>query len=351
MTVDFIILGRGICGTLLGWHLLQQGSTVLIIADSCRQASTTVASGLINPVTGKRLVQSWMYDRLLPEALHTYRQIEAQTGRTLIQETSLLQFHQTEEAANLFNQRKGEDDTYLHDGNERVWEPYFETRYGIGAIDPCWLVDSDALLKNTLPTDSPSISFIDETFDWQECQISPNEVRYKHITASKIICCDGAAGATNPYFSLLPFSLNKGEAVIARIPNLPPTHIYQRDLKIVPLKDDLFWIGSSFDWKYNDLQPTDAFRKKVEASLKHWLKLPYKIIDHWAAERPSPVDYRPFIGLHPYHPAIGILNGMGTKGFLQAPYFARCLAEHLISGKSLPPYADISRFQRVLGRG
>ena len=181
-------------------------------------------------------------------------------------------------------------------------------------------------------------------------KISDAGVHYKDVFAKKVICCEGAAGTNNPYFSLLPFSLNKGEVIIARIPGLPHTHIYQQAFKIIPLKDDLFWIGSSFEWKYDGVQPTVAFREKVKAALTYWLKLPYEIIDHWAAERPSPIDYKPFVGVHPRYLSIGILNGMGTKGFLQAPYFAKHMAEHLVNGTSLPAEGNIKRFQRILSR-
>jgi hypothetical protein len=54
--------------------------------------------------------------------------------------------------------------------------------------------------------------------------------------------------------------------------------------------------------------------------------------------------------MHPHYPAIGILNGMGTKGCSLAPFFAKQLIRRLLSGESITAEADVSRFQRILSR-
>lgn len=177
-----------------------------------------------------------------------------------------------------------------------------------------------------------------------------DKIVYKDITARKIICCEGTAGYESPYFSLLPYTQNKGELLIASIPDLPQAHIFQQGIKIAPWRDGLWWIGSSFEWKFSDAGPTGRFREQVEAQLKNWLKLPYQIKDHMASTRPTTVDYKPFAGLHPVHSAVGILNGMGTKGCSLAPYFARQFSDYLLHQKPLLPEADIRRFALILSR-
>ena len=118
----------------------------------------------------------------------------------------------------------------------------------------------------------------------------------------------------------------------------------------MPWQDNLWWIGSTYEWDFADLNPSPEFRNKVEMQLEYWLKLPYKIIDHIAAERPANLERRPFAGLHPLYQNIGILNGMGTKGCSLAPYFAQQFAEHLINGSPINPLVDVKRFTKVLSR-
>ena len=96
--------------------------------------------------------------------------------------------------------------------------------------------------------------------------------------------------------------------------------------------------------------PHRQFREKTEALLKEWLKVTFKIVDHLAGVRPATLERRPFVGLHPLHPSIGILNGMGTKGCSLAPYFAKQLVEHMLHQKTLNPEANIHRFQKILSR-
>ena len=62
------------------------------------------------------------------------------------------------------------------------------------------------------------------------------------------------------------------------------------------------------------------------------------------------MERRPFVGFHPTHKNMGILNGMGTKGCSLAPYFAKELAEHIINNKSINPLADVQRFSKILSR-
>jgi hypothetical protein len=52
--------------------------------------------------------------------------------------------------------------------------------------------------------------------------------------------------------------------------------------------------------------------------------------------------------LHPNHPSIGILNGMGTKGTSLAPFFANQFVQHLVHNLPIADEADVKRFSRIL---
>jgi glycine/D-amino acid oxidase-like deaminating enzyme len=109
-------------------------------------------------------------------------------------------------------------------------------------------------------------------------------------------------------------------------------------------------VGSSFEWNFENDQPTAQFRQRAEIALNDWLKHPFKIHDHLASIRPATLERRPFVGFHPTQKNVGILNGMGTKGCSLAPYFANQLTQHLVYGQPLLPQADIMRFARTLSR-
>lgn len=351
MQADYIILGQGICGTLLSWQLHRAGEKVVVIDEPAPAASSRVASGLINPVTGKRLAQSWMFEELIPVALETYRQLEAELGIPVVRELQLLRYFHSREEESLFRDRilAGSEYLHLHD-DPALWKHYFNFHLDVGVIEPCWLVQLTALLTSWRAYLRHRGMLFEDSFDWSRCQVSADSVAYGDIIAAKIICCEGPAAVHNPYFAPLPWSVNKGEALLVSIPGLPREYIYASALKLVPWKDDLFWLGASYEWKYPDPDTTDTFRQKATALLDYWLRLPYEVIDHLASERPSSVDYKPFAGLHPFFPSVGILNGMGSKGCSQAPFLADAMKKLLVLDYPLFPEVDVSRFRGILSR-
>lgn len=58
MTVDYLIIGQGICGTMLSWNLFREGKKVLVIDDGNEHTPSRAAAGIINPVTGRRYAYS-----------------------------------------------------------------------------------------------------------------------------------------------------------------------------------------------------------------------------------------------------------------------------------------------------
>ncbi|MEI6264037.1 MAG: FAD-dependent oxidoreductase [Sphingobacteriia bacterium] len=349
--VDYIIIGQGISGSFLSWNLINAGKQVIVIDQSISNSASKIASGVINPVTGRRIVQTWEIETLMPFAVEAYNQLGNEIGATLINQCNILDFHATPQMKLAFDDRLANDNIYLSKPvNPDQWNDYFHPSFGIGEINPCWLVDIHALLNGWRKKLAESHLLLEEKFDLSNCIIAADHVEYQHYQAQKIIFCDGIAGFENPYFNLLPYAANKGEAIIASIPGLPDNHIFKQGISIVPWKKGLFWIGSSYEWNYSDVLPTTAFKMKVEQQLKNWLKLPYSFEDHFASVRPANLERRPFVGLHPVHPSVGIFNGMGTKGCSLAPYFANTFTKHLLQNAPIHPLADVQRFKKILSR-
>ncbi len=351
MNIDHIIIGQGISGTLLSRALIKEGKQVVVIDEINAASASRVASGVINPVTGMRLVKTWMIDLLLPFAWATYREIETEFGTSIVDKCNILGFHPTQEAALIFSDKQEIEKEYLERvGYEEKWSSYFRFNYGIGEIEPCLLVNLRALLSAWRNRLIESNSLLEDRFSWEDCKIEEDGITYKNITAQNIIFCDGATCSVNPYFDRLPWSKDKGEALIVDIPDLPANNIYKQGINIVPWHNGLFWVGATHDWKFTDMQPTLKFRQQVEERLNYWLKLPYTIVDHIVAARPVNMDRKPFVGFHPLHPAVGIFNGMGTKGCSVGPWFAHQFARHLAHGEPISTDVDVNRFSRILSR-
>ncbi|MBN9386128.1 MAG: FAD-binding oxidoreductase [Chitinophagaceae bacterium] len=352
MRKDVLIIGQGICGTFLGWWLEQKGLSYIVIDEQRPHTASRAAAGLINPVTGRRIVKTWMIDDLLSFAGEAYGDLGAALQVDCLTQTRVVDFFPTAQMRLAFLQRYEEDPQYLQlPSDEQHYRELFHYDLGYGIITPCYLADLPRLLPAFRKRLLQQNTLIEAAFDHQSLIVEAQGITYKDITADRIIFCDGIQSADSPYFSRIPFAPNKGEALIIDIPDLPlSATVFKKGMTLAPWKDGLYWVGSSYEWSFTDAGPTEIFKQKTEALLKDWLKVPFRIIDHVASIRPATLERRPFVGFHPIYPAIGILNGMGTKGCSLAPYFAHQLVEHIVHGGAIRPDADVRRFTKILSR-
>lgn len=339
------IVGQGICGTLLSYFLSREKVPFIVYDVERSFTASKVASGIINPVTGRRIVKTWMIDELMPFAVTTYQQIEKDLGIHLIQQTNILDFHTSTQMQLAFDDRLKTEIQYLKKVDQpEQWRTYFNYPFNIGETNPCWLVDIQGLITAWRVELKKNKLLIEENFDPNNLEPPTNNQQ------PLIVFCDGVAGFNNPYFKNLPYTQMKGEVLIASIPDLPRKNIYKHGINLVPWKEDLWWIGSSYEWNFETPEPTVAFRDKIERQLVQFLKLPYKVVNHLAAVRPANIERRPFVGFHPTYNHIGILNGMGTKGCSLAPYFANELTQYIMYQKPIHPLADVQRFKNILNK-
>ena len=351
MQVDCLIIGQGISGTMLSYEFSKAGLSFAVMDDGNPSASSRVAAGMINPVTGRRIVKTWMIDTLLPFAFETYGVLGKALNIEAIKETPLIDFFPNLQMRSAFFDRVNDIPEFLEEGsNGNDYEDFFHFHYGYGIIRPAYTVNTRALLpawRNVLRKNG---QLIETRFLPGSLEFTDEGVRYESIQASKIICCNGIAGSDYPWFRNLPFAENKGQALVIEIPGLTGRNIFAKGLKMLPIGDNLFWVGSSYEWNFTEPGPTAEFRDKTMLQLKDWLKVPFRLVDHVAALRPATLERRPFVGFHPQQPLLGIFNGMGTKGFSLAPYFANQFTNKIITGAPIDPAADIQRFNKVLAR-
>jgi len=78
---DFIIIGQGIAGTLLSDALSKRQQKVLVIDKGHKGSASSIAAGIINPITGRRFVKSWKIDEFLPYAKKIYLGFENLLGK------------------------------------------------------------------------------------------------------------------------------------------------------------------------------------------------------------------------------------------------------------------------------
>ena len=351
MVVDYLIIGQGISGTWLSYYLQKANKSFIVIDNAQSNSASRVAAGIINPVTGRRIVKTWMIDELLSFLIPAYEELGNELNIKAIEKKSLIDFHPTPQMKIAFDERVKENaDLLFHPDDQWQYQNIFNYELGFGEVDPCYVVN----LKEILPAWRKKLlsnnQLLEEDFEITELKQADAGINYKNIKAEKIFFCDGIHSSQNPFFKNLPFALNKGEAILIEAPGIPSTHIFKKGMMLTSIQKDLFWLGSNYLWEFPDDQPTEQFRKQTELLIRSWLKVPFKIVDHKASVRPANIERRPFVGFHPTYKNVGILNGMGTKGCSLAPFFAKQLTDHLNSGNEILAEADIKRFTKILTR-
>lgn len=352
MQFDYLIIGQGICGTFLSYYLFKENQSFLVIDNNETITPSKVSAGIINPITGRRLVKVWMAEDVLSFSHNAYSEIGNFLDINAISQKNIIDFFPNVHQRQVFLERIEEGEQYLNSYPEQnQFNSFFNYGLGCGEIRHSYIAHLETLLPAWREQLKNNRQLLEEDFKFDDLIIREDSIQYQNITAKKIIFCDGLSSFENPFFKQLPFAPNKGEALILEIPGLPNEHIYKKGFLLAPLHGKgIFWLGSNYQWSFPHTDPTKEFYEQAERHLNAWLKIPFKILEHKASIRPATLERRPFVGLHPHQNKLGILNGMGTKGCSLAPCFAKQLVDHLLRGKNITPEADIKRFTRILAK-
>ncbi|MEL6941399.1 MAG: FAD-binding oxidoreductase [Bacteroidota bacterium] len=351
--VDYIIVGQGLAGTLLHYFLSKEGKKVIVIDAHHKAAASKVAAGTINPVTGRRYVKSWLVEKLIPFATQTYRALEQDLGVYFYHPMPVLRTlaNRREELAwedRLLNEYYAQ---YMKEeadlGN---YQGFVNEDYKYGEVKQSAQVEAGKLVDVYRKTLEEKQEILTGVFDFERLILKEDSVQYDRIRAQKVLFCEGNQAKKNPFFNYLPFLGAKGEALIVKIPSTNFESMLKQRVFIIPLPNDLYWIGATSDKQYENDLPTTKGKQYLVEHLKEILDLPFEILEHKAAIRPTVKDRRPFLGLHPEYPQLAIFNGLGTKGASLGPYFAQHMVAHLIENKPLMKEVDIERYHPLRGK-
>lgn len=354
-SVNYIIAGQGLAGTILAQTLIKQGKSVLIIDVQGLSNASRIAAGLYNPVVFKRLVKSWMADELVSFMNGFYTDAEQLLNEKFYFKKQIVKMFSEEQEKALWLKKSNEDvGKYLSKTIQNNFlidiihnAPTGESSEVIDAGN----LDTGLFLDAFRSYFKKNNQLLEEKLDYDKITISENSVSYKNFTADKLVFCEGYKCIDNPYFKWLPFKLTKGEIIAVKIPLLSQKEtdwsekVINKGVFILPVGNNIYKVGSTYEWSDLTEQPTEKGRAYLIEKLEKILKVPFEVIDHLAGIRPTVNDRRPLIGIHPEHPALAVFNGMGTKGVMLVPYFANQFFDFLENNMPLDKEVDIARFK------
>lgn len=321
------VLGRGLAGAWMAHWCAERGVEVTIVDPFPQLNASRVAAGLINPTTGTRPKSTWRSEVLLPFAHEAYRQAELKYQATFWTPRTIRRLFLTQKDADLWA-------AAVERGPGVEWQPlapghYDGVHYPFGGV---------AYQGATVDTNA----FIDAVSAHNDTTTaSPMDV-------DLTVWATGWQASHHDLWSWLPFQPVKGEILDVVHEGEPLSAVVIRGIWIIPGPRDhrqqVLRIGSTHDWDDLTNTPTATARETLLAKAEEILHRPLTVVGQQAAVRPAAQSKRPFVGIHPEHRQHAILNGLGAKGSLWAPWAATQLLDHVMYGAPIDAEVDIQRW-------
>ncbi|MCH2190420.1 MAG: FAD-binding oxidoreductase [Gammaproteobacteria bacterium] len=333
-SVDFLINGQGLAGSLIAFELLQRKKTVLVIDNSHHAAASQVAAGLINPVTGHRLNITNNFYEYQKAASPFYRSVEKTLGVKLYQSLKQTRLIKNQGQFDYLQKRLQEDKygpilkNHMDKGN--WFNDQEQYPYGAINVSQTATVNAPLLLKTTKDWLVGQNSLTTEKFNYDHLKAGESSVNYREIRASSVVFCEGFQAMYNPWLDHLPFKTAKGEILTIQTKSCELDRMLSWGHWLVPQEDGTAKLGANYLW--NDLSLTtnvDTVQQFL-SSLEQYIGIEATVIKHAAGIRPSTTQRKPFVGRLSKLPNAFCFNGLGAKGCLLAPHFTTLLADHML---------------------
>ncbi len=344
MKVDAIIVGQGLAGSLMAWHLLRGNLRVLVVDRDEAVTSSKVAAGLLTPLAGSRFNLSDDVIERLNYALNFYWEVENDHDAKCFHHQTIARLFRNPKERKAWEDRLSKDPEWLaefHAPLGALDESIEATEGGFEMKRGGWL-DVPQFLEVTRQHLLERLSYAIGDLSADEVSLTDTGVRWKNVEASKIIFCEGWMGNQNRFFDWITMHSALGEILDLKIPALETgNRIINRGGWMLPKGDGIFRAGSTYQHDFDRIEPSSEGEAEVMQKIRSITSAPIEVIGRKAAVRPIIKRSQVFMGVHPEHSNVAFLNGLGSKGVMNGPWYASRLAQHLFMNTPLPPEADI----------
>lgn len=347
--LDYIIVGSGLAGICFSEYCINNNKKFIVI-NNHSQNSTTIAGGLYNPVVLKRFTSIWKAQDHLNTALPFFKNIEKKLKSNYLFEIPLhRKLFSIEEQNNWYVAAdKPILSNFLSPDLIENQNQLINAPFKMGEVKYTGYVDTNKLKTDYIQYLTDNNNYIEETFDYTLLKIETKKVTYNNFIAQKIVFCEGFGNQNNPYFNNLPLDGTKGELLLIHAPELKINTIINSSIFILPIGNDFYKVGATYNWEQKDNTPTENAKNELITQLKELINCEFEIIEHYAGIRPTVKDRRPLVGVHHTYKNMFILNGLGTRGVLLGPYLADKLYNFIESNEALENEINIDRIYKKL---
>lgn len=345
MKVNYIIVGCGLAGIAF-CEQLRAHKKSFIVFDNQSQQSSYVAAGMYNPVILKRFSEVWKSRDQLKLANPFYKTLEHLLQVKLDYKLKIYRrFASVEEQNTWFTATDNPNlEPFLSSKLITNTNKFIDAPFSFGEVLEGGRIDTIQLITSYKKYLKSNDQLRNVPFFYEQLEVSGESVNYQDIIADKMVFCEGFGLKQNPFFNYLPLNGTKGELITIKAPDLKIDYALKSSVFVIPEGDDLYSVGATYNWVDKTNMPTSNGKEELIQKLKQFLKCDFEVVNHVAGIRPTVKDRRPLVGNHPSHKNLYLINGLGTRGVMIAPYVAKALFNTIENGMALSSEIAINRF-------
>ncbi|MPQ49233.1 FAD-dependent oxidoreductase [Marinifilum sp. N1E240] len=346
MENHFLIIGQGLAGSLLAYDMYKAGLQFTIVSDTENRKESDIITRMYNTEVFERLAKTWLVDEVLQVMTNLYKNIEKDLGQQFLYPMDIVNV-QNENEINVWDERifDGDFSNFIDTTNKNWVKRGIDNLSLFDRTEKSGYVNLSKLLKGLKNFFKANGNLVEANFNYKDIGFINGDITWRGIRSKTIIFCEGHYATRNPYFKNVPFTPTKGELIEIECKELSEDYIIDKDIFVMPIEKHRFKVGTTQRFT----QPGEEYAKdnldQILSRLDELISLPYTVLNHWSGIRSAISDDRPVLGVHPHNQNIAIFNGLGSKGVMLAPYFAREMVYSLVNKNYiLSKDVDIRRF-------
>ncbi|MEQ8423597.1 MAG: FAD-dependent oxidoreductase, partial [Cyclobacteriaceae bacterium] len=214
--IDYIIVGFGLAGACLAIQLLRRGKKILVYDLPGHNRASSVAAGLFNPITGKRIVKTWKADEIFSYLHKFYRELETELGSNFFYSSPLYTPFKSVEEQNEWMSKSADTSFSKYISNIFVKSTFSrEVNDPLGGIllSQCGHVNTNLFLEAVRKYLIANESYREELWNEGDLSESDYDIQYKDAAAQKVIYCTGIHALKSRFFKDVPLKALKGEVI------------------------------------------------------------------------------------------------------------------------------------------
>ena len=331
--INTVIVGQGIAGSMIAFMLHQQQVPFVVIDAGIANTSSRIAAGMFSPISGKRKTIHAITLQQIPFAIEMYKAVELLLGIDFLHTNPVYQvFNSLADQQEVLAKYRDIDFANYIQPNPAIL-PNIKQPNGACEISASGWVDCGLLISRFAEWLLQRNALVQTDFIYEDLNISKGIMEYHGLKFENIVFCEGYRAINNPFFKekIIPC---KGDLLTIQYDHLSTDRIIKKgSIYSIDTGHHVFKAGATYQWNNSNEVPEEAGKKMIELQLDDMLDKEYRVLNHQSAIRPTTQNREVIAKQHPDYAGMFMLNGLGTKGILQGPWWARHLINIILKSK------------------